>query len=186
MTTDRPFDRYLARFRWAAVAVYVAVVGLCLLVAWSAVADILSHRAAVAAAADLLAQLEGRQPAARGRAGSDADAPAGSPYLDGPTMTIAGAALQARVAGAVNRFGGNVISTQVDLQGAQSKTGFISVVASCDIEQTALQKLLYDLEAGMPFLFVDQLVVEAPASSTGTDARMRVLLGISGQWQGAK
>ena len=41
----------------------------------------------------------------------------------------------------------------------------------------------------MPFLFVDQLVVQAPEGGTGTDAgggKMRVLLGVSGQWQGGK
>ena len=39
----------------------------------------------------------------------------------------------------------------------------------------------------MPFLFVDQLVVQAPQAGTGEDGgRMRVLLGVSGQWQGAK
>jgi general secretion pathway protein M len=39
----------------------------------------------------------------------------------------------------------------------------------------------------MPFLFVDQLVVQAPQASTGEESggRMRVLLGVSGQWQGA-
>jgi general secretion pathway protein M len=41
----------------------------------------------------------------------------------------------------------------------------------------------------MPFLFVDQLVIQAPeagAGPEGTGGRMRVLLGVSGQWQGAK
>ena len=37
----------------------------------------------------------------------------------------------------------------------------MSLVASCELEQPALQQLLYDIEAGMPFLFVDQLVAQA-------------------------
>jgi len=50
-----------------------------------------------------------------------------------------------------------------------------------------LQKLLYDLEAGQPFLFVDQLSVQAPASSSFSgEGKLRVLLSVSGQWQGAK
>jgi general secretion pathway protein M len=61
------------------------------------------------------------------------------------------------------------------------------VIASCELDQPSLQKLLYDLEAGMPFLFIDQLVVQAPvASSTNQEGRMRILLAVSGQWQGAK
>ncbi len=113
--------------------------------------------------------------------------PSGSPTLEGPTVTVAGASLMQRVVGAVTKFGGNILSSQVELQGAQSKAGFIGVIASCELDQPSLQKLLYDLEAGMPFLFIDQLVVQAPvASSTNQEGRMRFLLAVSGQWQGTK
>jgi general secretion pathway protein M len=47
--------------------------------------------------------------------------------------------------------------------------------------------LLYDIEAGMPFLFIDQLVVQAPGTfATSGEGKLRILLGVSGQWQGAK
>ena len=52
--------------------------------------------------------------------------------------------------------------------------------------QPALQQLLYDVEAGMPFLFVDQLTVQAPQATGAEIARMRVLIGVSGQWQGTR
>jgi general secretion pathway protein M len=57
------------------------------------------------------------------------------------------------------------------------------------MEQPALQKLLYDLEVGMPFLFVDQLDVQVPQTTANEGAgsgRIRVVLGVSGQWQGNK
>src|SRR5262249_37550420 len=112
---------------------------------------------------------------------------AGSPFLEGATVTVAGAALLQRVTAAVTKLGGNVLSSQVDLQGTQAKTGFLTIIASCDIDQPGLQQLLYDLEAGQPFLFIDQLSVQAPASfsSSGED-KLRVLLSVSGQWQGLK
>jgi general secretion pathway protein M len=56
---------------------------------------------------------------------------------------------------------------------------------SCEIEQGSLQQLLYDLEAVMPFLFIDQLVVQAPVIGV-EQSRMRVLLSVSGQWLGGK
>jgi general secretion pathway protein E len=91
------------------------------------------------------------------------------------------------IAGAVTKFGGNVLSTQVELKGTQAKAGFISILASCEIDQGGLQQLLYDLEAGMPFLFVDQLVVQAPSTlSSSGNGKLRILLAVSGQWQGAK
>jgi general secretion pathway protein M len=39
----------------------------------------------------------------------------------------------------------------------------------------------------MPYLFVDQLSVQAPDTvARGEGGRLRVVLGVSGQWQGAK
>ena len=100
-------------------------------------------------------------------------------------MTVAGAALLQRVATAVTRVGGNVLSSQVELQGTLSKDGYVSLIASCEMDQASLQALLYDIEAGMPFLFVDQLVAQAPvAASEG--GRTRVLLAVSYLWPGAK
>jgi general secretion pathway protein M len=93
------------------------------------------------------------------------------------------------VSGAVAKSGGNVLSTQLDVPNVPAKAGFISMVASCEIEQSQLQQVLYDLEAGMPFLFIDQLVVQPVVEDATTKAdpgKLRVLLGVSGQWQGAK
>jgi general secretion pathway protein M len=186
MKTNHAIDRYLARYPGAATLAYGLVLVVFLLVAWSALADVYARYASYAAAGELLDQIEGRRPTPAGanlRAGS---APTGSPFLEGPTVTVAGAGLQQRVTGAVTKVGGNVLSSQVDLEGSKAKQGYVSLVASCEIDQPALQQLLYDLEAGMPFLFVDQLVIQAPQSGTNEDGgRMRVLLGVSGQWQGA-
>src|SRR5258708_3841342 len=151
------------------------------------IAVIFGQRAEVASSAAMLEQLEGRGPAAVRGEGTDVSMPSGSPFLEGATVTIAGAALIQRVAGAVTKFGGNVLSTQVELKGTQSKAGFISLLASCEIEQVGLQQLLYDLEAGMPFLFIDQLVVQAASTqSSSGGGKLRILLSVSGQWQSAK
>jgi general secretion pathway protein M len=153
----------------------------------SSIAEILGQRAEVASSAAMLEQLEGRKPAgARGQS-AEVSMPSGSPFVEGATVTIAGAALIQRVAGAVTKFGGNVLSSQVELKGTQSKVGFLSILASCEIEQVGLQQLLYDLEAGMPFLFIDQLVVQPPSTlSNSGSGKLRILLAVSGQWQGAK
>jgi general secretion pathway protein M len=187
MTMDYSVDRFLARYPAAATAAYFALVLVLLVVAWYAAADLLDRRQVVADAEALLAQLErGRQTAAAPSTATG-DAPQGSPFLEGQTVTVAGAALLQRVAGAVTRVGGNVLSSQVDVKEAQQKAGLVSLVASCELAQADLQKLLYDLEAGMPYLFVDQLTVQAPDTVTrGEGGRLRVVLGVSGQWQGSK
>jgi general secretion pathway protein M len=196
--TDR-IERLMARIPHAAAILYVALVVALLVGMWGALSDILDQRAAVADAADTLAKLESRMQARPNRAGNSAVAvPAGSPFLEGATVTVAGAALMQRVADAVARAGGAVASSQVELQGAQAgpqagsqpqglqaKAGVVGVTANFEAEQPAIQKILYDLEAGMPFVFVDQLVIQAPlGAAAGPNARMRVLLGVSAQWQG--
>jgi general secretion pathway protein M len=182
---------YIARIPYAAAIGYVAVVVVFVVMTLTSLTDVLDRRAAVAEAADTLAQLEGRLPK---RGGADASGITGSPVLEGPTVTVAGASLLQRVAEAIVKVGGNILSSQVELQGPQIKDGFISVTANCDVEQPALQQLLYNLESGMPFLFVDQLVVQMPTAAAGgpggakaaETAKMHVLISVSGQWQAAK
>ena len=180
--------RTIAKAPAIAALVYAAVIAVFLTLIWSAVADIQERRAGVAATAEILAQLQGRRPLSPGpNASGDAER-TGSPFLEGPTVTVAGAALLQRVASAVTKVGGNVLSSQVDLQGTQSKAGFVNVIASCEVDQPALQRLLYDIEAGMPFLFIEQLSVQAPTTAAGgpEEVRMRLMLSVSGQWQGGK
>ncbi|HEY1544355.1 MAG TPA: type II secretion system protein GspM [Xanthobacteraceae bacterium] len=188
MTMDLTADRLLARFPAVAAVAYFALVLLLGGAAWFAAADILGRRQAVTDSEALLAQLErGRPTAAAAQAAAARQAPQGSPFLEGQTVTLAGASLLQRVAGAVTQVSGNVLSSQVDVQDAQTKNGLVSLVASVELTQPDLQKLLYDLEAGMPYLFVDQLVVEAPDTVTrGEGGRVHVVLGVSGQWRKAK
>jgi general secretion pathway protein M len=134
----------------------------------------------------MLDQLRGRKP--HGAAPLSPAHP-GAPFLEGPTVTVAGAALLQRVAAAVTTAGGTIQSSQVDVTGREAKDGYVGLVVSCEMEQPALQKVLYDLESGMPFLFVDQLDVQVPqttAENEATAGRVRVVLGVSGQWQGTK
>jgi general secretion pathway protein M len=170
-----------------AMVTYVGLLILLLFTVVTSISDVIDQRGEVAASATMLEQLEGRHTAAKPDAPGEGGMPAGSAYLEGATVTVAGAALLQRVAGAVVKVGGNVLSTQLDVQSPSSKPGFLSMIASCEIEEPQLQKLLYDLEAGMPFLFIDQLIIQTPAAESGLHSgKLRVLLGVSGQWRGAK
>ncbi|PJG53265.1 general secretion pathway protein GspM [Bradyrhizobium forestalis] len=180
--------RAIASSPLIAVTLYVAVFGGLLLMAGLSIAEIVAHRQALAQTSDLLDQFRGRKGGAKNAAAAMAEH-RGTPFLEGPTVTVAGANLLQRVAAAVGDVGGSVQSSQVDVTGAQVKDGFVGLVVSCELEQPALQRLLYDLEAGMPFLFVDQLDVQVPQTTALNEAgagRVRVILGISGQWQAGK
>ena len=180
-------DRFLGRYPGAAAALYVAVVLALAAGTVLATLDFLQRRQDVAATAETLAQLEARNPVRQRAAAGDAAVVTGSPFLEGPTVTVAGASLMERVVGAIVRVGGTILSSQVDLQGTEAKDGFIAVSVSCELEQASLQKLLYDLEAGMPFLFVDQMVAQTPeGTASAVASRLHLLISVSGQWQGAK
>jgi len=186
MTLNDLVQKTLARSPLIAAASFLAVVSALFAFAWTDIADLIERNGDIQAASEMLERLHGRPAVKRAATGADA-AQSGSAFLEGATVTVAGAALLQRVSDAIARVKGNVLSSQVDLQGSQSKNGFIDVVVSCEVEQQALQRLLYDLEAGMPFLFVDQFVAQAPvASASGGEGRMRVLLSVSGQWKGSR
>jgi general secretion pathway protein M len=187
MSTFAASGKVITRSPLLSAAIYAGLVVVLLFAVVTSIADVAGQRDEVASLATMLAQLEGHNPAAVRGPSSDVTTPSGSPFLEGATVTIAGATLLQRVSAAVTKFGGNVLSTQLDLQGTQSRTGFISMIASCEIDQPELQKLLYDLEAGMPFLFIDQLVVQTALTTSGSGGgRLRILLAVSGQWPGAK
>lgn len=169
----------------------VALFGYCVVIiclasiAGIALADIRDRMTAVSAARELLDRMDGRKnPAAA--PGTDTVV-SGSPFLEGPTVTVAGAALQERVGTAVKKVGGNVLSSQIELQGPLAANGYVNLSDIFEIEQSSLQPLLYDLEAGMPFLFVDSLVIQTPqAIGEAEGGRMRVQIGVSGQWEATR
>ena len=132
MSMSNLFTAFLTRFPAGASFLYVGVVMAFGITAWTTAADILQRREAVAATAAVLSQLEGRTPAVpRGRGREPDPVNSGSPLLDGATVTVGGANLLQRVAGSITRVGGNILYTQVDLEGPQAKDGFVGVTVSC-------------------------------------------------------
>jgi general secretion pathway protein M len=183
MTSSLAITRWLTHSPLIAVVLYIAVAGGLIAAAGFAVSDMLDHQRTLAQTSDLLAQLQRRNASTSPLA---AEHP-GTPFLEGPTVTVAGATLLQRVAVAVGNVGGTIQSSQVDVSGIEAKNGLVGLVVSCEMEQAALQKLLYDIEAGMPFLFVDQLDVQIPQTTAANEngiGRIRVVLGVVGQWQG--
>jgi general secretion pathway protein M len=185
MITILPLDRYLTRHPIVSALLYVALVIALFLIVFFALADVAARHRILQNSAETLARLKAHVPHSASEAITTDSGPAGSPFLEGPTVTVASAALLQRITSAISRVGGSVVSSEVAPQGVHSKDGYVRVIVSCEIEQAVLQDLLYDFEAGKPFLFVDQLVVQAPSTAT-EGGRMRVLLGLSGLWRAAQ
>jgi general secretion pathway protein M len=184
MNLNRLFDQYFWRYSSIPALSYAALVVTLLLIVFSTVTDVLQRHRAVLQSAEVLARFEHRAAAASaGTKQATGDEPDGSPFLDGPTVTVASAALLQRVTGAIVRAGGSVVSSEVKAQDLHSADGFLRITATCELEQKALQELLYGIEAEMPFLFVDQLLAQAPLPES-EGGRIRVVLDVSGLWPG--
>lgn len=169
----------------AAVLGYAALVAVLGAIAFGAVSQLMERQTAIAEARDMLDRLEGRKPLnAAARAGIEDHA--GSPFLEGPSLTVAGAVLMQRVSSAVEQADGHITSSRVELEAAAFGPDFVAVTATLDLPAAELQNLLFDLEAGQPFLFVGQLVVQGQGDAAETTkAPMRVTLTVYGRWQGA-
>jgi general secretion pathway protein M len=109
--------------------------------------------------------------------------PSGSAFLKGQTSTMASAALLQRVSEAVAKAGGVLESSEASVQ-EQSNRRYLKVNATFEVEQVALQALLYDLEAGMPFLFIDNILIVGEEQNN--TEKVRVSAQVSGQWDKPK
>lgn len=176
---------FLGRSPLVAAVLYLAAVGLFVITAALAILNLTDHIRALQQTSDALEQLRSRE----GRtAPSQAGETEANPFLEGSTLTVAGAALQQRVSGAIVAAGGAVQSSQVDIT-TGGKDGVVSLLVNFELDQPALQQLLFNLETGSPLLFIDQIDVQTSQSGLANDDRvgsLKVSLNVSGRWRGAK
>jgi general secretion pathway protein M len=82
-------------------------------------------------------------------------------YLDAATPALAAAELQRRVKEVVEGQGGKLVSTQNVDSTASETPARIAVRVRMNGDVDALTKVLHELEAGRPFLFVENLVIRS-------------------------
>jgi general secretion pathway protein M len=175
VTSTHPIASYLVRYRNVSAACYLAFLFIASLIVILSITDVIDRYRTRSASAAMLAQLE------QHAANMGNSAPAGSPLLQGQTSTLATAALVQRVTEAIARSKGNIISSEAEP--ADEATGRVKIIVTCEIEERALPQLLYEIEAGVPYLFIDRMVTQAPTTAAG---RLHAVLGISGLWSGKK
>lgn len=184
MTLASTTTRLLGRSPLIAAVLYLAIVGIFLAAAGMALLDIVDHVRAIEETSGTLEQLRSKEVRSAPAQATGAEA---NPFLEGATLTIASASLLQRVSGAISAVGGSIQSSQVDIT-TGGKDGIVSLLVNCELEQPALQKLLYDLETGSPLLLIDQIDIQTPNSGATSDRvnQLRVSLKVSGRWRGTK
>ena len=183
MTIGFSINEYLMRHPKVAGMVYIGIIVICCLTTLSMVTDIADGYRIRSAALETLSRLEGRKPSSD-NALKDPRRSA-SPFLEGQTVTVASAALLQRVTGIITKAGGTVVSSEMAQQGAQSKNDYLTAIANCELDQEGLQKVLFEIEAGLPSLFIDRMDAQA-AADRSQDGRLRVQLAVTGLWRGGR
>jgi general secretion pathway protein M len=178
VTSAHPIATYLVRYRNVSATLYVAFVVAAFLIVILSIVDVSERYRARNASAAMLVELE--QHASLQSANMGNSSPVGSPFLQGQTTTVAAAALVQRVTEAITHAKGNIISSETQPTDDGDR---VKIIVTSELEERALPQLLYEIEAGAPFIFIDRLVAQAPTSAAG---RLHVMLAISGLWSGKK
>ena len=105
-------------------------------------------------------------------------------HLPGETPAIAGAALQSLVTDAVQNDGGRIVETEfAPVEPTEEEPGRVDLRVAFDADIMTLQKILFQLESGLPVLLLRSLSVQSPgvaAEAGDTNPTLRVNLVVSG------
>jgi len=139
-------------------------------------------------ARDMLARLEnahqrtGSKPVTSEKTGTAPDAA----FLNAPTSGLASAQLQAYLARLAQAQQANVVSSGAQQANHAEAPENVRIQATLDIRYDALQTLLYQLETGTPYVFVDSLTLQPPAQRQANDSFMKVTLNLRALWRQAQ
>jgi general secretion pathway protein M len=135
-----------------------------------------------------LDNLKRRRPAAPSGNGADA-AITVNPFLGEENFALAANALQKRVVGMIEETEGKLVTISVDppVAGDEDLARRVSVQVTAELTNEALQKVLYQLESGVPFAFIDSFSVSrtearegAAKDETKEAPRLSVSMNITG------
>jgi len=133
-----------------------------------------------------LSQLEARVKArneARPRSGSVAPAAA---FISASTQGLAGAQLQAYLQQTADAQHATVVSSGVEPAKHEDGRGSIRLQATLVMSLAALQAMLYQLESGTPYVFIDSLSIRVPGNGPQRaveDPMLRVILELRAVWR---
>jgi general secretion pathway protein M len=137
---------------------------------------------------EMLTHLEDRaKSVSDARARKGAVAPV-SAYIDAPTQGLAGSALQAYLLQRADADHAVLISAGIQPAKREDPPDSIRLQANLDMNLQTLQTLLYQLESGTPYVFVESLVVQlvGAKSEHAEDPQLHISLGLRALWRQKK
>lgn len=107
-------------------------------------------------------------------------------FMAAPTQGLAGAQLQAYLQRVADAHHAVIISSGLEPTKHEDQPDSIRLQATLDTDVKSLQALLYQLESGTPYVFVDSLNIQIPgvnAQQAVEDPLLRVTLGLRAVWR---
>jgi general secretion pathway protein M len=131
---------------------------------------------------EMLSRLEARTRADAGRLNGTAPPTA---FLDAPTPAIAGAKLQAYLAQLVDLQHAGLISSGSEGAKRDEAPDTVKIQATLEMDTKALRAVLYQLESGTPYVFVDALTLQPASTTSGRveDPLLRATISLRSFWR---
>lgn len=131
---------------------------------------------------EMLSRLEGRLKTA----GSRPTAAPPAAFLDASTPGLASAQLQSYVGQLAGNQNASLVSSGAETVKRDDAPDTVRVQATLDMNLQSLRALLYELESGTPYVFVDALTVQpvnAAAGQSVEDPQLRATLSLRALWR---
>jgi general secretion pathway protein M len=167
----------------------VAALGAMLFVCASAVGFCWQARSDAASEFDVrsaqLSQLEAHA-ANRNKARLSGAAAPPAAFLAASTQGLAAAQLQAYLQHVASTYHATLISSGIEATKHEDQPDAIRLQATLDADLQSLQALLYQLESGTPYVFVDSLNIQIPGTNAQhavEDPLLRVTLELRAVWR---
>ncbi len=153
--------------RIAATLLYLCLLGSALVFAILGQFDLAAMRAEGEAKTALLTRLSRANLAS---AASDTRQPMSNPFVTAETATTAAAEIDRLIRAIAAKAGGTVLSTQATSETSNAPVRRIDVQAVIEGNLEIIQRVLFNLEAGSPMIFIDDLtLIKAERRSGRTD-----------------
>jgi len=173
--------RKLPREQMIALGALAAFIGACVMFVVFSVQSRSSALQELADSRDALSQLEARVRPGSKSGGQSMAAP-GEAFLDAPTAGLAGADLQAYVERLARQHAA-LVSFSVQPTAREDGPDTVRIEASLDISLNDLQVLLFQLESGTPYVFVDAMTLRTASGRDGAQDTLRVTLALRALWR---
>jgi general secretion pathway protein M len=177
----------LSRDRVIALSILGCLLLLCVMIPVLALKARSDAAEVLASKTEWLTRLDASYRKANRRDSSSVDQSVAPPaaWVHAPTAGLASAQLETYLQNIVMAENGSVVSSGVQLAVSRDATDNVRLQTTLNVTYTALQVIVYRLETGTPYVFIDSMTIdpfEKAEAKTSETAMMKVVLDLHALW----